>query len=443
MEETIESLNEIQECLDNMSEEIYAVQTQISTVLRYLQGASFLVKITEIEGNERLMWEESLKSYLIIKTLFTKYNDGKITEDQLKTEIRNACLEWRGANDRKTYNLYAITTTVLKEFSQGAMVEAGVSTYPKIFHEYTNNYRYWEHQGYTDRMQWDMNSMASLSMAYFMASLYREYAASYYSDYDRRIDSIALNYRLGKLDSLVQVDTTNMRLASSAYRRFHSYNYDIILDSAAVVVNGDVIDGKYDNYNVRFTASSSANGNQSPDGIKELNRCWDDVYGTAYQDGPTVEDFTTIFRSEPQKSIYDILANTAKIQNMPSACGASYLRYNPVTLNGLHYTGSSQYTSAIIDCGDLTYNEYWIHAIAADNRYIPHKPARVSYYTQYLTDDCVCGEEYRPLLQNYSYNGSSICINETYKLNGRSSYYTPTQDAQVFVKKYTGEVYDE
>jgi len=259
----------------------------------------------------------------------------------------------------------------------------------------------------------------------------------------RTEDSLALNSQLTDIETLVTQDLDNMDKAYGAYRRFYNGNQELILHNSAIVVNPDIVYDHLKEYKLNFLYWDLLGSYATA--IDELQNCWDDIYNTGHRAGTTLDvgDYTAILSAYPGGDIYKILAENAKIKNMPKSHLESrslswgtrslYLQYKTSMVLRLLFEQEFHHRS--LYRARTYYNEYYSHSYGYASKFMDY------FYLSTNTLDGNCNRADNMQYMLYLY---LVHSNGDFDLYDRHpDWYKKTTASPVYLRKYTGTVYDK
>jgi len=446
----IADLATIAECLENIGKQLSAIEAQNKAIITMLADEPYALDIQTLLNKEVFIYKESVKWFKWVKVEYDDYYAENTTKLRFLKNLHDIGSDWAKAKYNGSADIYPMTNQLIDDFD-GCDIMEKTMTYPQVFHTFNNKFRIWDHEGYTDRKQLDLQAEASLSIGYFMACIYLYHTADY--DYWRTRDEEAKTNanNFAKIDPLVDDDLNQMDLAYKYYRRFHDGNKEVYLCNSCTVVNPDKIDGEYKNY--EFTFNYKNKNGWLAQGIDQVHKCWENKYNNSigYNDGTALaaEDYATIRNAYVNGDIYKILSGTAKISGVPSSYKQSKSidgrnRQMLVRYHSPNFTQSKEKTekySGSLNEGHGWYNEYYVDCYGCKSNIA----GVVDLYCYGMNNSC-CRDETLYNMLHYYYASDHTDWNSSFKLSGRSysaKYQYYTDFAYGFVRFYKGTIYDK
>jgi len=451
----LSALATIEECVEEINSKCDTIEMQNQEIINILTDSPYKAEVRSILNRGRFVWDYSYTYFKEVKELTESYFDGGCTAEQYYFNLNRLVNTWAD-NQYNSSDIYPLIKQLISDFC-GSIVNNKKMTYPQVFHAYTDDYRIWDHEGYTDRRQLDLETEAVLCIGYFMACMYRENSLQVYST---KAEADTLQNRLERIDDIVINDLYNMDNAWDHYRGYH-YKKDetlnrVLICKDAIIVDQDVILKELNSSNqIEYIVSDKS---QVKAAMNRLNSIWNKYYKFGWDDGTTfmVEDYTHIYNIYSGGDIFDILCNKGKIVGMPSQYhekksvdGAD--RYFIIRYSSNKQEDSFSYSQHLCDewgyKGSLATAECWWHEYHHFNYACEHTPSPKTAYISIkeMTANCQCASNYLDIL--YGYNDHCYYARDPklayIRLYDRSSKYgQKCSNWQVFLKKYTGENLD-
>jgi len=448
-------LNEINEQLALIESQVEEIQKQNAAILAKVEDTPYSDDVDQLFNVGKFIWEQSYRSFENVMTVYSKFDRDEITETELAKNIKGICWDWNNF----TYGgdkIYDLTTRYIAQFS-GYKTDRGVTmTCPQIFHHFNSDYRLWDHEGYTDRKQMDIEAETVLSLGYFMASLYRENLKPYGYDDNRRQDSLALSGYYDKIEPLVLNDIENMQKAKDAYRYLHDGTTKMFICNKVIIANTDVVvdqiiqDYKKDWSNKIYLLHKDTKSQNTL--VTKFNEILNNKYDLGLSNGTSllVEDYTAILNDYANGDILQILRDTAQIDKMPSFHETRSVEGTDRTLI-FKYTSSklSSFSGSYSKCSkyghtgwtkkiNVTYDEYYAYV----NGCGCEGPSKsIDMYCHEMNTNCAQGGGVH-VLDRISCDLNLSDSHDQAWAQGKNDNWVPNGAALVFLKKYTGTIFD-